>query len=237
VPDATVVAEMREAGRARAATTPRQDGRLMGSQPTGALGRDGARSVGEHGPRQATTRVLYVAETHMGDDAIIPDRILVRPFAIEDWPSVWAIIHDVATRAQTFAYEPDMREDHARQMWITPAPGRVVVAVDSDADRVLGTANMYANRPGPGSHVASGSIMVAADARRRGVGRALSRDVIDWARESGFAAVQFNAVVETNAPAVRLYESLGFRILGTAPGAFAHPSLGRVGLHVMWLDL
>jgi GNAT superfamily N-acetyltransferase len=173
----------------------------------------------------------------MGDDARTPNRILVRPFAVEDWSTVWAIIHDVATRAETFAYEPVMSEDEARRVWITPPPGRVVVAVDPDADRVLGAANMYANRPGPGSHVASGSIMVAADARGRGVGRALSRHLIDWARESGFMAVQFNAVVETNAPAVHLYESLGFRVLGTAPAAFDHPSLGRVGLHIMWLDL
>jgi GNAT superfamily N-acetyltransferase len=173
----------------------------------------------------------------MGDDATTPERILVRPLAVEDWSAVWAIVHDVASRAETFAYEPLMSEDEARQMWITATPGRVVVAVDPATDRVLGTANMYANRHGPGSHVASGSIMVAADARRRGVGRALSRHLIDWARRSGFAAVQFNAVVETNAAAVQLYESLGFRILATAPAAFDHPSLGRVGLHIMWLDL
>jgi hypothetical protein len=85
----------------------------------------------------------------MGDDARTPNRILVRPFAVEDWSTVWAIIHDVATRAETFAYEPVMSEDEARRVWITPPPGRVVVAVDPDAERVLGTANMYANRPGP----------------------------------------------------------------------------------------
>ena len=76
---------------------------------------------------------------------------------------------------------------------------------------------MYANRPGPGSHVASGSLMVAAQARGNGVGRALTTDVIGWARRSGFAAIQFNAVVDTNTTAVRLYESLGFVTLGTAP--------------------
>ena len=35
----------------------------------------------------------------------------------------------------------------------------------------------------------------------------------------------------------RLYESLGFVTLGVAPGAFHHPTLGFVGLRVMWLDL
>jgi hypothetical protein len=34
-------------------------------------------------------------------------------------------------------------------------------------------------------------------------------------------------------PAVRLWQSLGFRIIGTIPEAFEHPELGRVGLHIM----
>ena len=61
--------------------------------------------------------------------------------------------------------------------------------------------------------------------------------MISWARRAGFAAIQFNAVVETNTAAVILYERLGFITLGTTPGAFRHPFLGPVGLHIMWLDL
>jgi hypothetical protein len=45
--------------------------------------------------------------------------------------------------------------------------------------------------------------------------------------------MQFNAVVESNDAAVRLWLALGFRILGTVPEAFEHPMRGRVGLHVM----
>jgi RimJ/RimL family protein N-acetyltransferase len=48
--------------------------------------------------------------------------------------------------------------------------------------------------------------------------------------------MQFNAVVETNTAAVAVYERLGFRIVGTVPGAFEHPEFGRVGLHVMYND-
>jgi GNAT superfamily N-acetyltransferase len=111
------------------------------------------------------------------------------------------------------------------------------MTVAADGDLILGTANMYANRPGPGSHVASGSLMVARQARGKGVGRALTTDMIRWARRSGFAAIQFNAVVDTNTAAILLYESLGFVTLGTAPGAFRHSVLGPVGLRIMWLDL
>jgi hypothetical protein len=52
----------------------------------------------------------------------------------------------------------------------------------------------------------------------------------------GFAGMQFNAVVEANRTAVELYRRLGFGIVGTVPGAFRHPTLGRVGLHVMYLE-
>ncbi|WP_439376975.1 GNAT family N-acetyltransferase [Amycolatopsis lexingtonensis] len=160
---------------------------------------------------------------------------MIRPALPADWPRIWPIVHDVVTAQETFAYDPALTSEEARRMWLLPPPARTVVF--ADGDEVLGTANMYANRPGPGSHVASGSLMVAASARGRGVGRALTTDLIAWARESGFAAIQFNAVVDTNTAAVSLYESLGFTTLGVAPGAFRHPSLGDVGLRIMWLDL
>ena len=153
----------------------------------------------------------------------------------DDWPQIWSIIHDVITAQETIPYDPGMSEHDAKRMWQLPAPARVVVAADDD--QVLGTANMYANRPGAGNHVASGTLMVAEQARGKGVGRALTTDMIDWARRSGFAAIQFNAVVDTNTAAVRLYESLGFVTLGVAPGAFRHPGQGKVGLRIMWLDL
>ncbi|MEV6879317.1 GNAT family N-acetyltransferase [Amycolatopsis sp. NPDC051128] len=160
---------------------------------------------------------------------------MIRDAREDDWSQIWPIIHDVVTEQRTFAYDPAMTEPEARRSWLPAPPGRVVVALDGD--RVTGTANMYANRPGPGSHVASGSLMVARAARGAGVGRALATDLIAWARRSGFAAIQFNAVVDVNEAAIRLYESLGFVTLGTAPGAFRHPELGDVGLRIMWLDL
>ena len=60
---------------------------------------------------------------------------------------------------------------------------------------------------------------------------------MDWARAAGFHGIQFNAVVETNTTAVRLWESLGFEILATVPEAFDHPTDGLVGLHLMYLRL
>ncbi|WP_086666588.1 GNAT family N-acetyltransferase [Lentzea kentuckyensis] len=159
----------------------------------------------------------------------------IREAQDDDWPQIWSIIRHVITEQQTIPYDPDMSEHDAKRMWQLPAPARVVVAADDH--QVAGTANMYANRPGPGNHVASGTLMVAEGARGMGVGRALTTDLVDWARRTGFAAVQFNAVADTNTAAVRLYESLGFVTLGIAPRAFRHATQGFVGLRIMWLDL
>jgi ribosomal protein S18 acetylase RimI-like enzyme len=79
--------------------------------------------------------------------------------------------------------------------------------------------------------------MVAADARGQGVGTALCRFALDWATQERYAGMQFNAVAASNHSAVELYERLDFAIVGTVPGAFAHPTLGHVGLHVMYRAL
>ena len=157
----------------------------------------------------------------------------IRPLTDADWPPVYRFFRAIVAAGETYAYPEELESDAARALWT--APGHVVVAVDGDT--VLGTAGMGPNRPGRGSHVATGSFMVDPAHAGRGVGRALGEYLVRWARAAGYRGVQFNAVVETNAPAVHLWQALGFRIVGTVPGAFRHPAHGYVGLHVMYLDL
>jgi L-amino acid N-acyltransferase YncA len=157
--------------------------------------------------------------------------VRIRDYLDSDWPAVWPIFQEVVAAGDTYAYDPGWASEQARAAWVEMPPGHTVVACDDS--RVLGTAKMGPNRPGPGSHVATASFMVAADARGRGVGRALGEYALSWARTQGYAAMQFNAVVESNHAAVRLWQELGFQIIGTVPEAFAHPTLGRVGLHIM----
>lgn len=141
-------------------------------------------------------------------------------------------MREVVRAADTFPYDPAMEEAAARAMWMLAAPARTAVATGDDG-AVLGTAKMHANYAGPGSHVASASFMVGSAARGRGVGRALVEDALAWARGAGFRAMQFNAVVDTNSAAVRLWESLGFDTIGVVPEAFDSATHGLVGLRVM----
>ena len=157
--------------------------------------------------------------------------VLIREYEDSDWASVWPIFREVVAAGDTYAYDPRWSSDEARGVWVEAPPGHTVVACDGA--QLLGTAKMGPNRPGPGSHVATASFMVASQARGRGVGRALGEYALAWAREQGYAAMQFNAVVESNHAAVRLWQALGFQIIGTVPEAFEHARLGRVGLHIM----
>ena len=161
---------------------------------------------------------------------------MIRDARADDWPAIWPFFREIVTARESFPYDPEVGEPEARALWMVAAPGRTTVAVDG-AGGVLGTANMYANRPGPGAHVASASFMVDPRHAGRGVGRALGEDALTWARAAGFRAMQFNAVVETNARAVGLWRSLGFEVLATVPEAFDHPVHGYVGLHLMYRRL
>ena len=152
-----------------------------------------------------------------------------------DWPAIWPIFESTVSAGDTYAYPAGLTSEAACALWMEPPPGQTVV-LEEDG-RVLGTAKMGPNRPGPGDHVGTASFMVATEARGRGVGRRLGEYVVQWHRDAGFRGIQFNAVVETNTAAVKLWQDLGFEIVGTVPGAFRHPTQGYVGLYVMYLDL
>jgi RimJ/RimL family protein N-acetyltransferase len=67
-----------------------------------------------------------------------------------------------------------------------------------------------ARDPHPASaHVAYVGLMVAVSWRRRGVGRALLAEAVDWAREARIRKLELH-VFPHNEPAIALYESFGF---------------------------
>jgi GNAT superfamily N-acetyltransferase len=159
----------------------------------------------------------------------------IRAARAEDWPRIYPFFARIVADGETYAYPEGLTAAAAEPLWMEQPPGLTVVA---EADGAIhGSAKMGPNRPGRGAHVSTASFMVDPARRGAGVGRALGRYAVDWARSTGYHGMQFNAVVETNLVAVRLWQSLGFEVIGTVPEAFDHPKHGLVGLHVMYQRL
>ncbi len=160
----------------------------------------------------------------------------IRRATDDDWPLIWPFFDQIVQAGETYAFPLDLTIETAKPWWLSANPDDNTVVLEEDGV-ILGSAKMGPNRPGRGAHVGTASFMVSPAARGRGVGRRLAEHVVEWHRDQGFAGIQFNAVVETNTAAVRLWQDLGFEIIGTVPGAFDSASRGRVGLHVMYRDI
>jgi GNAT superfamily N-acetyltransferase len=163
---------------------------------------------------------------------MIDDDLLVRIASDAEWPAIWPVWHAVVRTGESITWDPRTDEPTARKLWMRPPPAVVFVAERAGSD-VVGTAKLAPDQPGLGDHVAGASFLVHPGAEGAGVGRRLAEHVLAEARGRGFRVMRFNAVVETNTRAVRLWTSLGFTIVGTVPEAFRHARHGLVGMHVM----
>lgn len=161
--------------------------------------------------------------------------IRIRRFEPADWPSLWPLLHDTFAAGDTYAFAPDSSEEDIRRAW-TEVPRAAYVAV-SDDGAIVGTYFIKPNQPGMGAHVCNCGYVVAPQARGQGIAAAMCEHSQCEAVAFGFRSMQFNLVVSTNEGAVRLWKKLGFRIVGTLPGAFHHARLGDVDAHVMFKQL
>jgi ribosomal protein S18 acetylase RimI-like enzyme len=152
----------------------------------------------------------------------------------DDGDSIWVILEPTIRAAETYTLSAGMPRDEALAYWFGP---QHEVYAATEGDQVLGTYFLQPNQQGGGSHVANCGYVTASWAMGRGVGRAMCAHSLDRARERGFRAMQFNFVVTTNKPAVHLWRSFGFEIVGRLPGAFRHPSQGFVDALVMYRSL
>lgn len=162
-------------------------------------------------------------------------RVEIRDARPDEWTAIFPIFREIVEEGTTYAYPLGLSLEQARAWWMEEPPSVTLVALEDD--RIVASTKMGPNRPGRGSHVATASFMVASSSRGRGVGAALGRYVLERARAEGYRSMQFNAVVESNEAAVRLWQRLGFDVMTTIPEAFEHRTRGLVGLHVMYRPL
>ena len=156
--------------------------------------------------------------------------MLIRPATRDDDDAIWRILEPTFRAGETYPIPRDIGRDAALAYWHTPGHE---VFVAEDGSRIFGTYYMRANNRGGGAHVCNCGYMVAPDVYGRGTARAMCEHSFGRARERGFTAMQFNFVIASNERAVRLWQSCGFDIVGTLPGAFEHPSRGFVDALVM----
>lgn len=114
---------------------------------------------------------------------------------------------------------------------------QTITGVAVEGDVIVGLYILHPNNVGRCSHVANASYAVSSQARGKGVGRRLVLDSLNRCRAEGFRGLQFNAVVESNTKARRLYEDLGFTDRGMIPGGFLMPDGTYEDIHIYFHDL
>ena len=155
--------------------------------------------------------------------------LLIRPAAAADVAAI-AGIYAHAVRCGTASFElepPDEAEIARRQRAIVEAGYPYLVAQADGAVLGYAYAGPYRARPAYRWSVEN-SVYVAAEALRRGIGRALLDALIAEAERHGFR--QMIAVIGDSAqtPSIALHRAAGFRLIGT---------LEAVGFkHGHWLD-
>ncbi len=160
--------------------------------------------------------------------------VLIRPARPGDEAALWSILEPTIRAGETYALSRDMTEADALAYWL--GADRTTFVAEEEG-RILGTYYLRTNQPGGGSHVCNCGYMTHMAAVGRGVARRMCEHSLEQARSEGYRAMQFNFVVSTNERAVRLWQSLGFAIVGRLPFAFHHPSLGDVDALVMFQPL
>ncbi|KZN60562.1 acetyltransferase [Pseudoalteromonas luteoviolacea CPMOR-1] len=153
----------------------------------------------------------------------------------QDFVAFWPVFKEIILQQETYAYDPNMSQEEAYQIWCTQ-PLKVFVYVEDK--QVLGTYYIKANAMGPSDHICNCGYMVSPQARGKGLARKLCEHSQLQALALGFKAMQFNSVVSSNEIAVSLWKKLGYEIIGTIPNAYRHPQLGFVDSYIMykWLE-
>ncbi len=156
--------------------------------------------------------------------------LTIEAAAIEDFPMIWEIFRLIVQSGDTVSFSPDTTIEEAKKYWMSDGMHTYKAVLD---DKIVGTYVLKPNFPGLGSHVANGGYMVHPEYQGKKIGTQMTIHSLEEARRLGFKAMQYNLVVSTNIPAVKLYQKMGFKIVGTLPKAFNHMQLGYVDAYVM----
>ena len=159
----------------------------------------------------------------------------IRAYQDSDWSRLWPILRTVFREGESYPVSPDITQQKAMAYWTEPGK-QSYVAVNA-AEEMLGSYYIKPNQPSLGAHVCNCGYLVAEQARGQGVASRLCEHSQQVAVEMGYRAMQYNLVVTTNEPAVRLWKKMGFQVVGVLPEAFNSKSRGYVDALVMYKQL
>lgn len=159
---------------------------------------------------------------------------MIREMSKSDFESFWPTFSAVIQAQETYAFDPEMTMEQAFSVWCEQ-PSKTYVYTENDV--VLGSYYIKPNAMGPSGHICNCGYMVSEEARGQGIARSLCEHSQQVAIELGFEAMQFNSVVSTNKTAIKLWERLGFSIIGAIPKAYKHPKFGPVNSYIMYKSL
>lgn len=158
----------------------------------------------------------------------------IREIHQADTDQIWEIIEKVIAAGDTYAFDPAASRKDMIEYWLGKDKHGYVAVMDN---KVVGTYIIKDNQPALGAHIANGSYMVHPSYHGKGIGQAMGVHSLEEAKRLGYRGMQFNIVVSTNKPAVRLWTKLGFQIIGTIPEGFKHAKLGFVDIHIMYKSI
>jgi ribosomal protein S18 acetylase RimI-like enzyme len=143
-------------------------------------------------------------------------RASIAPTGPADRDELIALFRAIVAADEGYPQDPsDPVSDEAfTAYWLQPATITEVARIDG---AMAGAYTMKPNNVGRAAHVANAGFIVDARFRGHGLGEAMVRHAMTAALDLGFDAMQFNFVFESN-PARRLYERLGFEVVGRVPG-------------------
>ena len=144
------------------------------------------------------------------------EEIIVRAYREADLPAMTAICNEVVEEGMAFPQEECLDPESGRAFFA----GQSHTGVAEMGGKIVGLYILHPNNVGRCGHICNASYAVASEARGRHIGEQLVLDCLKMGKKLGFRILQFNAVVESNVHARRLYERLGFIQLGTIPGGF-----------------
>jgi GNAT superfamily N-acetyltransferase len=159
--------------------------------------------------------------------------LTIREANDSDRDAIWKLFREVIAAGETYPIDPNISREDALAYWFQRG-ARIYVALNGG--ETVGSYTLHPNQSGRGAHVANAAFIVDKTARGQGIGRAMGEHCLKEARRLGFRAMQFNFVVSTNKGAVKLWQDLGMKIVGTLSRAFLHPTHGHVDVYVMYQE-